>query len=318
MNKKTLVLIGIILLLSIYLTVKKLYNPSDLPELNNKNIQANMLEIQKPSETIKIFKEGEKWFVGEKKYPADKARINEILRQVKSFSIEDLISEKKYFERYELTKEKLTSIALFKDKKLLLKIYIGKKHPSGASSFITLKKDGTIYLVANIFRESFNHDINFFRDKEIFNIPKHAITSFDVKYQNRNFMFYQKKIIEKKTLNKKNKKSEKTKPTKKTIWTIRGDEYSTFNQAKIKSFLNAFAPLTSDGFADEKTVINKRAFITIKIKAFSKDIKLEIFSMGKGKKFLAKSTESPYIYKISEWKIKKFQINNIEKFKNKK
>lgn len=54
------------------------------------------------------------------------------------------------------------------------------------------------------------------------------------------------------------------------------------------------------------------------VKAFNKDITVKIFRQQKDKKYPAISSESPYVFTMDEWHVKKYFIENLKDFRDNK
>ena len=55
---------------------------------------------------------------------------------------------------------------------------------------------------------------------------------------------------------------------------------------------------------------------SVKFTAYGKEITLEIYDKREEKKYFASSSESPYVFTITEWNGKKFFLDNIIKSLN--
>ena len=324
-RKKLLISASIIIVLTGYIIVKNMKKSTNLPELSAWNNEINFIEIKKNNSIIKIVKKEKKWLINDALYPADMRIIEDIKSKIKNLRIVDLVSKKGFYNKYDLTSEKGISVIVKKDGKSVRELLIGKKSPTNKHTFIKINNKPEIYLVSGIFDGNFSKTADELREKLIFSVKNESISGFEIKYKNRSFQFNKTFVEKKQDKENKSKLKEKTKidinkkPEKIEKWTAKGYDYTKIPTSKINSLLSGLNALTAVSFSTIEKNILTNPTCSIKIKSENKEIELNIFQMDKDKdkRFIATSSESPYVFTLDEWRVKKFFLENIEGLKEK-
>ncbi len=302
MDKKTLKYIGVVLVLILIIVIKKNINrfSSDLPELTAWEDSIKELTISKNNTTIRVYKKSEKWVIGDNAYPADQKGIENFIKGMKDLKITDLISNKKFYNRFELNPEKAIQIKVSGEKTLLRNILIGKTSAGGRQAYVKLADAAAVYLASGNLNSDFNKSVDDLRDKKIMEVTASAIESLALKYNNQSYTLVKEKITAKPADDKK----EENKP--KEIWVVQNNKGLKLDQKKISSLVNGLGNVSADAYPDEKIKPNQKSLCALKIYAFNKELTLDIFKKLKNDKYLCKSSESDYIFTLSKSKAEGF------------
>ncbi len=179
-KKEYPILIAVIIALGAYLYLKPSdrmqYTLPDIPAIERADI--NKIEIIRPGEDpIVLEKKDETWRVGENAYPADATKVDSMLNTLADFSVTDLVSESKAFERFELDKEKGIRIKAFTGADLVREFDMGKTAASFRHTYVKLAKEDAIYQAAGNFKRSFDLSLDAIRNKTVTDFPVEAIRS---------------------------------------------------------------------------------------------------------------------------------------------
>ncbi len=183
MKKEYLILVLLICALSVYLVVKKdnrqnytLPNPIKIEkgEIDKIVITQNNLPME-------IAKEGERWVVSDKKYPADMTAVNRMLDTARNLKVSGLISESQEVIRYELDDDHAIEVKTFRGNELLISFKIGKTAPSANHTFIMLAGDTRIFQADKSFKAYFNVSVDALRNKQVLTFKQDAIKRVTIK-----------------------------------------------------------------------------------------------------------------------------------------
>ncbi len=316
MSRKMLASLGIIAVLLLYISLKDRRGSSDLPELKDWKESAGEIVIKKGGSAVTLSLKSDKWFVNGK-YPADKNAVTGLEKKIKEIKVLDLISKKEFYSKYDLTPEKAVSVTVSREGKKLRELLIGKKSSTNRHTYMRIDGKPEVYLVSGTFDREVNRSVDELRDKEILNIGKDSIEELGISYKGRTFLFT-KKLEEKKPgkdAEAKEKIDKPVKPEKVEKWVCKGYPQVKISTRKMNPLLSGFSPLRASAFPEtEKSSLSKPAG-SLKIKAFNREITVSFHEQDKDKKYMATSSESPYVFTLDEWRVKKYLLENIEGLK---
>ena len=127
-TRKLVLIVADVVLLAVCL-VQFILSARDTTKYFTFKDEPDSLEIVTPQETISLYKEGEDWFIGEKKYPASMSMVDSYISAIKNIRALDKvgsIANGNNVERYELTDSKKTIVTAKLGDKVLRTIEIGK------------------------------------------------------------------------------------------------------------------------------------------------------------------------------------------------
>jgi len=319
MNKKILISLGIIAALALYIVFSGRDWSSDIPELGWKD-SPDEIRISSQDGSIRLYAKEGKWLINDEAYPADQSAVDNIVDKMKDLEITDLISKQGYLEKYELTPEKRKLVEMKKGGSVFRTVSFGKKGPTGRHTFIAVDDKKDVYLASGVFDGVVNKTVDELRDKTIMKITRDDVSSLSLSRMGRTFVFDKKQVDEPETGGGKEtdgKAGKDQKPAKKKtdIWVCRGFEKVAIDRTKIDQILAALDPLKASGFAAPDAKVAGAPVSTVKITAGGKNIDVAIYGKDKDNRHLAKSSESPYVFTMDEWKAKKFFIDSLDGFR---
>jgi len=301
MKKEYIILAVIVILLLVYLAVRKQgtthYTLPELPEIKAEEI--NKIDIKKGEREIILVHKDDKWQIMPNGYPADEFRVKKIIDVIKDLRLVTLVSEAKDYRRYDLTdKEKITVIA-YKGDKELRSFDIGKPAPSYRHTFVKLKNDHRVYHADGSFRNSFDLTVDALRDKKVLKFDQDRIDEVVFKKGDKILTVVKTEVTEEKD----DKEEEK-----KTVW--KQEDGREIDEAKFKDILRSLSNLRCQGYMDEETAKKlDKPEITVTIKG-EKTYTLEIFKK-QDNKYPGRSSENKYPFYLSSWLAEK--IMDFEK-----
>ena len=303
MKNKTFITIGLILLLSAVLVIKNYGCRNTVPELEGWYEPADEINIKSKDISILMVKKENNWFINEQAYPGDAELIDSLERKARDFKLLDLVSDKGYYNKYDLTDETGIFVTIKGKGKVLRKILIGKAGSTNNHSYIKVDDRSEIYLASGIMKSDFSIPAADLRDKRIFDVKSADVKSFSINYGGKIFNF---------ELNPSKGDTGKSSGKPDSKWICRGYEKVKLNDSSINSILALFSPLRAADFIDKSEKKNAgNSICKMTIPYADKKIELEIYSKKNQDMNLASSSESKYIFTLGKWQTEKLFIRSI-------
>lgn len=304
MKNRILITAGLIIFLLSAVVVKNWNCGSGVPKLEAWYEPADEIDITSKENTLKLIRKGENWSVNEQGFPGDPGLIGSLEKKARDFKLLDLVSDKGYYDKYELTDDNAVLVIIKEKGKILRKILIGKAGSSSNHSFIRVNDRKEIYLASDIMRTDFTYKADDLRNKEIMSLNKNEVKLLTVNYSGRKYEFYPAEASAKETTR------DGVKPS--AEWKCRGYEKLKLRENAVNELLNIFSPLRAATYpvgADSKSA--GKTICTVKIEAGGKSIELAVYDKKDKEMNYASSSESPYIFTLGSWQTDKIFIKNI-------
>lgn len=177
-TRKLVLIVADVVLLAVCL-VQFILSARDTTKYFTFKDEPDSLEIVTPQETISLYKEGEDWFIGEKKYPASMSMVDSYISAIKNIRALDKvgsIANGNNVERYELTDSKKTIVTAKLGDKVLRTIEIGKTAVSSSQCYMTVDGGKDIYLVSGGVNDTFDTSVAAARTTIVLNLNSDEIT----------------------------------------------------------------------------------------------------------------------------------------------
>ena len=313
-NKRILLSIGIILLLSLYIVVRDWKCGSIIPSTGEWKGEPTEVILQKTSGVIILKQRDGRWFIGEKEYPADSGEVSGIIKKVKDLEIIDRISSGGNYTIYDLGPDKAFVLTLKRDGEQVCKLLIGKKSSTYRHTYMRINDSPDVVLVSGSFDREISKTVDELRDKTVINPVREKIDSMDVSFRGRNFLFTKvKESVEKTDKAPETKTDQGTKPAP-AGWTLKGYENKKIKNDAVQSLVSALAPLKAWGFVDSDKSGLKNPLCTVKIREDNRETVISVYQQDKDKRYPVTSSDSPYVFLAEEWKVKKFMIEKTDEY----
>lgn len=294
-TRKIVLIVADVVLLAVCL-VQFILSARDTTKYFTFKDEPDSLEIVTPQETISLYKEGEDWFIGEKKYPASMSMVDSYISAIKNIRALDKvgsIANGNNVERYELTDSKKTIVTAKLGDKVLRTIEIGKTAVSSSQCYMTVDGGKDIYLVSGGVNDTFDTSVAAARTTIVLNLNSDEITGVAIT------------DAEDKTwsLSRMGNGDD-------IVWNVSGGEIE-LDEGKADVWLTSFASLsTRDWYAEDAVLEGTRA-VSARITYNLKDIKLEFFALPKNnekdlQQYYGTCSETPYRFKVDEKTVKQY------------
>lgn len=294
-TRKIVLIVADVVLLAVCL-VQFILSARDTTKYFTFKDEPDSLEIVTPQETISLYKEGEDWFIGEKKYPASMSMVDSYISAIKNIRALDKvgsIANGNNVERYELTDSKKTLVTAKLGDKVLRTIEIGKTAVSSSQCYMTVDGGKDIYLVSGGVNDTFDTSVAAARTTIVLNLNSDEITGVAIT------------DAEDKTWS-----LSRMGDGDDVVWNVSGGEIE-LDEGKANVWLTSFASLsTRDWYAEDAVLEGTRA-VSARITYNLKDIKLEFFALPKNnekdlQQYYGTCSETPYRFKVDEKTVKQY------------
>lgn len=294
-TRKLVLIVADVVLLAVCL-VQFILSARDTTKYFTFKDEPDSLEILTPQETISLYKEGEDWFIGEKKYPASMSMVDSYISAIKNIRALDKvgsIANGNNVERYELTDSKKTIVTAKLGDKVLRTIEIGKTAVSSSQCYMTVDGGKDIYLVSGGVNDTFDTSVAAARTTIVLNLNSNEITGVAIT------------DAEDKTWS-----LSRMGDGDDVVWNVSGGEIE-LDEGKANVWLTSFASLsTRDWYAEDAVLEGTRA-VSARITYNLKDIKLEFFALPKNnekdlQQYYGTCSETPYRFKVDEKTVKQY------------
>jgi len=305
-KKEYIILAVIIAALLLYLSQRRtdrtLYHLPDVPEISNSDI--TKIEITKNSTPIVLSKEGDRWTIGSKKYPADTLKVKNMLDVMGKLTLTALVSESKSYNRYNLDDDKKITVKAFDKDKVKLEFDIGKAASSFRHTFVKIAGDERVFHARGSFRDKFDKTVDDLRDKSVLAFKINEIGKIHISNGKQKMVFSLiQPTKEAKSSEKSDTASPKSKPLK-IFWENAAGKKA--DSSKINRLLTTLSDLNCEKYLSGQSkdeLLNP--VYTLLLKG-SKEYKLSIFEkLNKdNENYPAISSENSYPFILSGSQVK--------------
>ena len=263
--------------------------------------EPDSMEIVTPGETISLVKEGEDWFIGDKKYPANISVIDSYIDAIKNIRALDKVgstSSDAVAERYELVDGKRTVVTAKLGDKVLRTLEIGKTAVSSSQCYVTVDGGKDIYLISGGINDTFDTSVAAARTTIVLDLESPDITNVSVTDVEAGKTWSVSRMGSGDDL----------------AWNASGDgadEGYELDSGKAANWLNSFATLSTRDWYSDDEMLEGTHVVSAKITCAYKDITVDFYSLSKEnendlQQYYGTCSETPYRFKVNESTVKQY------------
>ena len=297
-TRKLVLIIADVLLLAVCV-LQLVLSARDTTKYFTLKDKPDSLQIVTPGETIDLYKEGEDWFIGEKKYPASISMVDSYIDAISNIRAMDKvgnISSGNDSEKYELTDGKKTIVTAKLGDKVLRTIEIGKTAVSSSQCYATVDGGKEIYLVSGGINDTFDTSIAAARTTIVLNLDSTEITTVSITDCAADKTWAVSRMGSGEDV----------------AWNVSGAEAGyELDSGAAANWLNSFASLSTRDWYDEGAVLEGTKTVSAKITHAFKDITVEFYALPKAnpndlQQYYGTCSETPYRFKVNESTVKQY------------
>lgn len=279
--RKIVLLALIPVLLCIYILQVVTQNRNTVKYLTLSEEADTVLITKGDGTEIKVFKEGDAWFVSDKKYPVDESTATSLITDISSLKIlETVSSSASDRERYGLDESAAVTASLYKDGKLLRTVEVGKASPTAQQTYITVDGSKDILLSSGAITSSFAQGINDIRSKKVYSVDVTKVTA-----------------------------AEASTPADGSVSLFRNAEDNTWlggDSSKVSSWVSNISTLSVQSWADDNAVLPQTEAGSVKLTADGKTIEVHVYETDDESKYICTSSETPYPFYLSSYAAERY------------
>ncbi len=292
-KKKLYLMLGIIaLLLAVYLVASHRGADPDIPELATWSGHVDEIVIGRPAGPVRIYRQDDRWLIGNEAYPADDAAIDRMEKTLKDLTITQLTTRAPHYEHFDLTPDKAIEVKARKGGRIVRSLLIGKKSDKTTHTFVRVGERPEIFKAAGYFDSDFGRPVDALRDHRVVDIKAEEIVSVTIRHKGKTLTFAKERVA---TAQGGDTKAEPE------AWVCREHRDIALHEVKMQNLLKSFNPLKSRGFsaADAKKLTGPLCTVVIAEKSHATELN---FYRGEGEHaVLAVSSASPYVFEVAKY-----------------
>ena len=226
------VLVGVSALLLLYLLLRNTasfsYTLPQFAKVSSTDIQS--IRWNRSDESGQLLrKEGDQWYIGEKKYPAKQGFVDTLLQQLSAPSLQDLVAKSGNLLTFALDDERAYELkALNADGNSLRRFYVGKSSSSGRYSYVRLNEDDLrVFTLSANLSSILEKSVDDLRDRLVLNFSSQDIEKLQISAGD--------------TVVSAEKADDK--------WQV--PDSATWGEEQIQSLINRFASMNAQDFISE-------------------------------------------------------------------
>ena len=249
-GKELAILLFVIAVLVFYIYSQKNEKTHyDLPVL--KKVEAagiSKITVRKKDSELTVEKDNGTWRVGEHKYPADTAGVEDMLKEISGLTLTALASESKNYSLYELDEDHVIEVDAYEDGTQVRRIKVGKTASSYRHTFVMVDDDPRVFHAAGNLRSAFDRNVPDLRDKTVMSF-KDEIAEVSLKKGKEELRLLRTAPVSEEVSGKAG--GEATPGKEGPKWTTAGGEPA--NDGEVEGIITALSRYLCDEFIDNKT-----------------------------------------------------------------
>ena len=297
-TRKLVLIIADVLLLAVCI-IQLALSARDTTKYFNLKDKPDSMQIVTPTETISLYKQGDDWVIGDKKYPASISMVDSYIDAVSNIRALDKvgsISSVSDSDKYELTDGKKITITAKLGDKVLRTVEIGKTAVSSSQCYATIDGGKDIYLVSGGINDTFDTSVAAARTTIVLSLESSDITNVSMTDYAADKTWSVSRMGTGDDL----------------AWNVSGaEEGYELDTGAAANWLNSFASLSTRDWYEDNEVLEGTQTLKAVITCAFKDITVEFFALPKAnendlQQYYGKCSETPYRFKVNESTVKQY------------
>ncbi len=291
-KRKLYLTLGVIaLLLAVYLVASHRGADPDIPELAAWSGHVDEIVIGRPAGPVRIYRQDDRWLIGNEAYPADDAVVDRMEKSLKDLTITQLTTRAPHYEQFGLTPDRAIEVKARKGGRVVRSLLIGKKSDKTTHTFVRLGDRPEIFKAAGYFDADFGRTVDALRDHRVVDIKAEDVVSVTIRQKGKALTFAKERQAPQGG-------DAKAAPE---AWVCREHRDIALHEVKMQNLLKSFNPLKSRGFSavDAKKLASPLCTVVIAEKSHATELN---FYRGEGEHtVLAVSSASPYVFEVAKY-----------------
>lgn len=305
MNKKTLIILGVIAALVAAIVLQKTVKFSSVPSVDQWDGAADEVVIRKgTAPEVKLSKKDGRWIVGEKSYPAEESVVSSLVKKLDELKLIDLVTEKGFYERFDLSDDRAAHVTVKGNGKVLRDILVGKKGGAGDTAYVKFPDKKEVYLANGALSFELGKDVEGFRTKTLLKCPIESMESVSVKLKGQNYTLVRTVEAVPPAADKDKTKEPKKPAETSDKWSVAGSKDEP-DQMKVRNFAGEFGNIMANSFVADADLAAKTSgspMCEITIKSGGKDLVFKVVKAEGKDSYICFSSENPWFAVVNKTK----------------
>lgn len=254
------------------------------------------IAIARPGgETITLSKDGDRWVIGEKKFPADQSKVDAMLKALAEVKALGSVSASGDWARYGLDDASAVVVTAAKGGKTLRTLAAGKNSATSQQCYARVDGGKDVLLVSGKLRDLFDKAAEALRDRTVWKVPPEGITRIESDFSGSG--------NELAADGKKAYPFAVAKAGDPPVWQgapMAGKAAPTVDGGKAATWAESLAELRLDSFAPEGTQFGDHPLGILTVVASGKTMKITVGAKEGDGKYLCSSSEIPYLFYVQK------------------
>ncbi len=298
-NRRLWYSLGVVILLAVvYAIVSRTGGPSDIPELARWTDGADEIVIAKSGVSVRMFRDGGGWRVGDEGFPADPEAAGAMEKKLLDLSITQMVSRMPHYEQYNLMPEKGVEVAARRAGRDLRRIVIGRQSGKSTHTYIRLDGRPEIFKASGTLSYDFDKTVESLRDRAIVNIAADDITGISLRRGKSALTF----VKEAATSDGKGAKDGAAAQR----WVCAEHRGVALHDVKMETLVKSFGPLKARGFpsVDPRSLKNPLCAVTVTTKGGVTELKFYPGDSEYG--YYCTTSISRYVYDVARYLVEQY------------
>lgn len=234
-----------------------------------------------------LSKDGDRWVVGEKKYPADASAVEALLEAAETVKVLDTVSSGGDDERYGLADGGNLVVKAMKGGAELRRLSVGKTASTSRQSYVRLDGASEVLLVSGDLNRAFGKKQDELRDKTVFEFDAKALKAIGASGRVGYLL---------------------AKSGSPETWKVAAPQSESSlkpDAEKMDAWLSSLSAINAEGFAPEGPPPAGKPVGELSFDLGSRKATLTVHAEAGEGKYLCSSSESPYLFYLSEYVVER-------------
>lgn len=306
LKKEYLILVLAIVALALYLGLRNRgTSHDDLPQpeaLETSRIDRIVITSQEIS--LDLVKKDDQWTLQPQGYPADKAKVTNMLNTIANLKLTAVVSESGNYERYDLTDAEKVAVQAYSGKTLVREFDVGQSAPTFRHTFVTLAGDPKVYHGQGAFVNTFDQTVEELRDKSVMTFDQAAITGVEIQKGDQTLAAARVEVASPQPAEPQT--SEPAAAPEVEWHTTQGD---VLDKASLEALMGSLSKLQCKAFVNDRTKADFPAALwTITFRDAANAYTLSLFAKQNedDMSFPAIASTNPYVFSLPENQVETF------------
>lgn len=299
-----MVIVALVAYLVLHDANRSQYDLPALPAVAGQDI--SRIEYTAGGDPVVLTRKADDWFVGEKQWPADAAKVGPMVSTIADLRLSALVSAAQAYVRYDLTDEKKITVTAWAGDKEVRRFDVGKAADTYRHTFVKLPEDPNVYHAMENFRRTFEHTAQALRDKKVLSVTPEGIRELTLASADKTLTLTRQEVpvatadtAGEPPAAGAETESDKPAPPAETVWQNAAGE--PVDTDAVKRLLAKFSGMTCDSYIDDRKKEDLKTPATLVTLVGDKTYTLSVFAKeSEDAGHPAVSSENDYPFMLQE------------------